>query len=52
MGIAGGALIPLLYGWLADIIDPRQAYWIMAPCYLFIWWYAARGHRVRQKKGD
>ncbi|MGZ8538477.1 MAG: sugar MFS transporter, partial [Flavisolibacter sp.] len=29
MGIAGGALLPLLYGWLADIINPKQAYWIM-----------------------
>ena len=28
MGIAGGALIPLLYGKLADIFTPKQAYWI------------------------
>ena len=48
MGIAGGALLPLLYGWLADIIDARQAYWIMVPCYVFIWYYAVAGHKVRR----
>ena len=47
MGICGGALIPLLYGWLADIANPQQAYWIMVPCYLFIWYYAVSGHKIR-----
>jgi glucose/galactose transporter len=48
MAIAGGALLPLLYGRLADIdrIGPRQAYWIMVPCYLFILFYSIRGHKV------
>ena len=50
MGIAGGALLPLLYGRLADIIDPRQAYWIMVPCYLFIWYYAVGGHKIGRQK--
>lgn len=49
MGIAGGALLPLLYGWLTDIVNSRQAYWIMVPCYFFIWYYAVAGHRVRKK---
>lgn len=41
MGIAGGALLPLLYGWMGSIkgIGLQQAYWIMLPCYLFIGWY-------------
>jgi FHS family L-fucose permease-like MFS transporter len=47
MGIAGGALIPLLYGRLADLINPQQAYWILVPCYLFIWYYATSGHTRR-----
>lgn len=37
MGIAGGALIPLLYGISADMVHPQQAYWIIVLCYLFIW---------------
>jgi MFS transporter, FHS family, L-fucose permease len=47
MGLAGGALIPLLYGRLADIYSPRQAYWILLPCYIFIFYYALAGHKVR-----
>ncbi|GGK71536.1 sugar MFS transporter [Rufibacter glacialis] len=49
MGIAGGALLPLLYGLLADIINPQQAYWMMVPCYLFIWYFAAIGYRIRTR---
>ncbi|HKG07365.1 MAG TPA: sugar MFS transporter [Pedobacter sp.] len=49
MGISGGALLPLLYGYLADVVNAQQAYWIMAPCYLFIWYYAVSGHKVRFK---
>jgi MFS transporter, FHS family, L-fucose permease len=47
MGICGGALIPLLYGWIADQRNPQDAYWIMVPCYLFIWYYAVSGHKIR-----
>lgn len=48
MGIAGGALLPLLYGYLSglDSIGPKQAYWIMVPCYAYIMYFAAKGHRV------
>lgn len=46
MGIAGGALIPLLYGQLADAFSPKDAYWILIPCYLFIFYYAFSGHKA------
>jgi len=48
MGIAGGALLPLLYGALSGVgsIGAQQAYWIMVPCYLFILFFAIRGHRI------
>ncbi len=48
MAIAGGALLPLLYGELSatPTIGPQQAYWIMVPCYLFILWYARKGARM------
>jgi len=49
MGIAGGAVIPLLYGALADYWNPQSAYWIMVPCYLFIFYYAVAGHNVGRK---
>lgn len=47
MGIAGGAIIPLFYGWLVDIIGNQQAYWIMIPLYLFILFYGMRGHKIK-----
>ncbi|HMN06831.1 MAG TPA: sugar MFS transporter [Flavobacteriales bacterium] len=47
MAIAGGAVLPLLYGQLAGEpgIGHQQAYWMMVPCYLFILWYGVKGHR-------
>lgn len=48
MGIAGGAVIPLLYGQLAHFTNSHQAYWIALPCYLFILYYAISGHKVRK----
>jgi FHS family L-fucose permease-like MFS transporter len=61
MAIAGGALIPLLYGRLVDVINAQQAYWIrligvvnaqqaywiLVPCYVFIGYYATLGHKIR-----
>src|SRR5690554_3173469 len=52
MGIAGGAIIPLLYGALADFWTPQTAYWIMVPCYLFILYYAVAGHNVGRKSSE
>jgi len=47
MGIAGGAIMPLLYGRLTDLYNARMAYCILIPCYLFIWYYAGYGHKIR-----
>lgn len=49
MGIAGGAVIPLLYGQLAHNIGAHSAYWIALPCYLFILYYGISGHKVGKK---
>lgn len=48
MGIAGGAIVPLLYGALAENWSPQQAYWILVPCYLFILYFALMGYKVRK----
>jgi FHS family L-fucose permease-like MFS transporter len=45
VAVGGGALLPLLYGWLADKFSPHHAYWIVVPCYLCIWYYAKAGHK-------
>jgi len=50
MAIAGGAIIPLVYGKIADLSSTQAAYWIAIPCYLFILWFAVAGYKVRGKK--
>jgi len=49
MAIAGGAILPLTYGKLAEIpsIGHQQAYWMLVPCYLFILWYGLKGHKKK-----
>ncbi len=49
MGILGGALLPLVYGYLADRYGNQQAYWILVPCYLYIHYYASKGHRIGKR---
>jgi len=49
MGNLGGGVLPLLYGRLADIIDPTVSYVIVIPCYLFLLYYAASGHKIGKK---
>jgi FHS family L-fucose permease-like MFS transporter len=46
MGIAGGALLPMLYGRVSDASDSQSAYWIMLPCYALILFYALKGHKM------
>lgn len=50
MGIAGGALLPLVYGQIAHHTgDHQSAYWIMLPCYLYLLFYALKGCRLTRK---
>ncbi|TSA26641.1 MAG: glucose/galactose MFS transporter [Bacteroidetes bacterium] len=50
MGIAGGAILPLLWGYFSDVWNAQQAYWLAVPCYLFIVYYAVWGHKIRNWK--
>lgn len=50
MGIAGGAILPLLYGKMVDISGNKAAYWVMIPCYLYILFFALAGHKIGFKK--
>lgn len=47
MGIAGGALLPMAYGALSDHAGAQAGYWLLAPCYAWILFYAVKGHRLR-----
>lgn len=58
MGIFGGAVIPLLFGFLVDlnkgqavaasVVNFQSAYWILLPCYVFILYFALHGHKIRR----
>lgn len=58
MGIVGGAVLPLIFGFLVDLFktgeistvsDYQSAYWIFIPAYLFILYFGAIGYKIRRK---
>ena len=58
MSIVGGAVLPLIFGFLVDLFksgevsaasDYQSAYWIFIPAYLFIFYFATIGNKIRRK---
>jgi fucose permease len=47
MGLCGNAILPLLYGYFADLYNVRLAYWVLFPCYLYLLFYALYGYRIK-----
>ncbi len=47
IAIVGGALVPTLYGFAKDAFGPQNAYWVCIPCFLYILYYALKGHKIR-----
>lgn len=50
MGIAGGAILPMVYGHFSDSSGAKSAYWMMLPCYAMILFYAIKGHKIASWK--
>jgi len=57
MGIVGGAVIPLIFGFLVDlsktteiatVADYKNAYWLFVPAYLFILYFGTIGYKIRK----
>lgn len=49
MGIAGGAFGPLCWGLLSGSgLGMQGGYLVLLPCYAFIFFYAVKGHKLRQ----
>lgn len=46
MGLCGNAILPLIYGKLADIYSVRTGYLVLVPCYLYLIFYAMKGHKI------
>jgi fucose permease len=58
MSIVGGAILPLIFGFLVDLLksgevpvvrDYQSAYWIFIPAYLFIFYFTTLGYKIRRK---
>ena len=43
--IVGGALVPMLFGVIADYSSLRWALLLPVVCYVYIMWYGLRGSR-------
>jgi glucose/galactose transporter len=50
MAIAGGAILPVAWGYLADRWTSQNAYWILVPCYIVIGLYASYWYKLRSWK--
>jgi len=49
MAIAGGAILPLIFGQMTELGGDMQfSYIITIPCYLFILYYAKKGHTIKK----
>lgn len=48
MAIAGGAVMPLVRGYIQDIAGFQNSYWICLPCFLFILYYGLAGYKIRK----
>jgi len=48
--IIGGAIIPLLFGTLADITNGNIKFALLIPilCYLYILWFGLKGHKTKE----
>ncbi|WP_341225072.1 sugar MFS transporter [uncultured Arcticibacterium sp.] len=47
MMLCGNAIMPLVYGHFADMYDVKSAYWVLFPGYLYLVFYAIKGHQFR-----
>lgn len=52
MGIIGGALLPLLFGYVADVASYQLAYLVCLPSYLFILYFAISGNKIRTNRSN
>jgi fucose permease len=52
VGIVGGAVLPKVWATLGALksVGFQQAFWIMIPCYLFIFYFGTIGHRIGKDK--
>lgn len=50
MGLCGNAILPLIYGYFAEVYDLHIGYWILIPCFLYLIFFATKGHKINSWK--
>ena len=50
MGLCGNAILPLIYGQIADTYSLRAGYWVLIPCFLYLIFFAVYGHKISSWK--
>lgn len=46
MALCGNAFLPVIYGAAADSFGERLSYWVLVPCFIYLIFYAFKGHRI------
>lgn len=50
MALCGNAFLPVIYGYFADSYGVRLSYWVLVPCFLYLIFYAFKGHKIEHWK--
>ena len=50
MGLCGNALMPQIYGLVADHVSLKAGYWVLVPCFLYLIFFAFYGHKIDRWK--
>lgn len=50
MGLCGNAILPLIYGYFADQYSLHMAYWVLIPCFMYLVFFAVKGHKITSWK--
>lgn len=52
MGLSGNAILPLIYGAIADNYSLRAGYWVLIPSFIYLIWFAFHGHTINSWKSS
>ena len=43
-------ILPLIYGFFAQTYSLRLGYWVLIPCFLYLIFFAVKGHKITSWK--
>lgn len=48
MALCGNAIMPMLYGYYADLLGIKEAYFVLLPCYAYLIFYSFYGFNIKK----